>query len=208
MKSTALISAIADLKEELALEIVKNRLSVKEDPAELIIECEEALRRVGERYQTGEYYLSGLIMGGEIFREVTELVKPVMETQVCEKSKGVILLGTVEGDIHDLGKNVVKILLSCYKLEVYDLGVDIPAEEFLKKAKEIHPDIIGLSGIITQAFDSMRETIRCLHKGGIKSPIIIGGSQLGEEVCRFTGADYWVIDAAAGVNICRKLLAK
>ncbi len=126
-----LIAAIADLNEESALKLIRQRLAENDDPLTLIANCQKGLQRVGERYSQHKYYLSGLIMGGEIFYEVMELIRPAMESRISGTGSGKILLGTVQSDIHDLGKNIVKLLLSCYKLTVYDLGVDVPPEEFL-----------------------------------------------------------------------------
>jgi dimethylamine corrinoid protein len=201
-----LISAIADLNEELALNLIRERLAENDDPLTLIASCEKGLQQVGERYAQHKYYLSGLIMGGEIFYEVMELIQPVMENRISGTSSGKILLGTVESDIHDLGKNMVKLLLSCYKVTVYDLGVDVPPEEFLRQAKKLQPDILGLSGLITKAYDSMRETVRLFRKEGYQIPIVIGGSQLSEEVFHYTRADYWVNEADVGVKLCLRLL--
>jgi methanogenic corrinoid protein MtbC1 len=201
-----LISAIADLNEELALNLIRERLAENHDPLTLIANCEKGLQRVGERYAQHKYYLSGLIMGGEIFYEVMELIQPAMQNRISGTSSGKILLGTVEGDIHDLGKNIFKLLLSCYKLRVYDLGVDVPPEEFLRRAKELQPDILGLSGLITKSYDSMRETIRVFRQERYQIPIVIGGSQLSEEVFHYTGADYWVNKADVGVKLCLRLL--
>jgi methanogenic corrinoid protein MtbC1 len=201
-----LISAIADLNEELALNLIRERLAENDDPLTLIANCEKGLQQVGERYAQHEYYLSGLIMGGEIFYEVMELIQPAMENRISGTGSGKILLGTVEGDIHDLGKNMFKLLLTCYKLTVYDLGVDVPPEEFLRQARKLQPDILGLSGLVTRAYDSMRETIRLFRQERCQIPIVIGGSQLSEEVFRYTGADYWVTEADAGVELCLRLL--
>ena len=201
-----LISAIGDLNEELALKLIGERLAENDDPLALIANCQEGLRRVGERYAQHEYYLSGLIMGGEIFCEVMELIRPAMESRISGTGSGKILLGTVEGDIHDLGKNIVKLLLSCYKLTVYDLGVDVPPEEFLRQAKKLQPDILALSGLITKGYDSMRETIGLFRQEGYQIPIVIGGSQLSKEVFQYTGADYWVNRADAGVKLILRLL--
>jgi len=201
-----LISAIANLNEELALNLIRERLAENDDPLTLIANCQKGLQGVGERYTQHKYYLSGLIMGGEIFCEVMELIRPAMESRISGTSSGKILLGTVESDIHDLGKNIVKLLLSCYKLTVYDLGVDVPPEEFLRQAKKLQPDILGLSGLITKSYDSMRETIGLFRQEGYQIPIIIGGSQLSEEVFQYTGADYWVNKADVGVKLCLRLL--
>jgi methanogenic corrinoid protein MtbC1 len=207
-RHSQLISAIADLNEGLALSLTRKLLAENSDPITLILHCQEGLHQVGKRYAERKYFLSGLIMGGEIFYEVMELIKPVMETQITGTSSGTMLLGTVEGDIHDLGKNIVKLLLSCYKIDVVDLGVDVPPEEFLRQAHKIRPDILGLSGLITKAADSMRETVRLFRKDGYDIPIIIGGSQLGVEMYQYTGADYWVNDANKGLELCLRLLSK
>jgi methanogenic corrinoid protein MtbC1 len=201
-----LISAIANLNEKLALDLIRERLAENDDPLILIENCQRGLQRVGERYAQHKYYLSGLIMGGEIFYEVMELIRPAMESRISGTSSGKILLGTVESDIHDLGKNIVKLLLSCYKVTVYDLGVDVPPEEFLRQAKKLQPDIVGLSGVITKSYDSMRETVGLFRREGFQIPIVIGGSQLSEEVFQYTGADYWVNKADEGVKLCLRLL--
>jgi methanogenic corrinoid protein MtbC1 len=201
-----LISAIADLNEELAVKLIRQRLAENDDPLTLIANCQKGLQRVGERYARHKYYLSGLIMGGEIFYEVMELIRPAMESRISGTGSGKILLGTVENDIHDLGKNIVKLLLSCYKLTVYDLGVDVPPEEFLRQAKKLQPDILGLSGLVTNAYDSMRGTIGLFRQEGYQIPIVIGGSQLSKEVFEYTGADYWVNKADAGVKLILRLL--
>jgi len=201
-----IISAIADLNEESALKLIRQRLAENDDPLTLLESCQQGLQQVGERYAQHKYYLSGLIMGGEIFYEVMELIQPAMENRISGASSGKILLGTVESDIHDLGKNIFKLLLNCYKLTVYDLGVDVPPEEFLRQAKKLQPDILGLSGLVTNAYDSMRGTVRLFRQEGYQIPIVIGGSQLSKEVFHYTGADYWVNKADAGVKLCLRLL--
>jgi len=205
-KDSQLISAIANLREEEALALVRERLAAKDDPLLLIAECQEGMRQVGERYEQQQYYLAGLIMGGEIFRELMGLFRPVLESQISGSASGRVLLGTVAGDIHDLGKNMVNMLLRCHKFTVYDLGVDVPPREFTRKAQEIQPDIVGLSGLITLSYDSMRETINLLHTEGCQAPIIIGGGLLDEEIRQYTGADYRVTDAIAGIELCQRLL--
>jgi len=201
-----LVSAIANLNEGLALNLIRQRLTENDDPLTLIADCQKGLQRVGERYAQHKYYLSGLIMGGEIFYEVMELIQPAMENRISGTGSGKVLLGTVASDIHDLGKNMAKLLLSCYKVTVYDLGVDVPPEEFLRQARKLQPDILGLSGLITKSYDSMRETVRLFREEGYQIPIVIGGSQLSEEVFHYTGADYWVNEADVGVKLCLRLL--
>jgi methanogenic corrinoid protein MtbC1 len=205
-----LIHLVADLQEQEALELVQARLQSGENPLHLVEDCQEGLRRIGERYERREYFLSALIMAGEIFREVMEILSPVIEQQFVGQESGAILLGTVAGDIHDIGKNNFALLLSSYGFTVHDLGVDVPPTEFLSAALQLQPDLIGLSGLLTSSYDSMRETVRQMRLSGsslASTPILIGGNQLNEQVCRYIGADHWVTDAMSGVRLCQKLLA-
>jgi methanogenic corrinoid protein MtbC1 len=203
-----LISAVADLNGEEAINLVRQSLSENEDPFLLIANCQEGMRLVGQRYSEHTYYLSGLIMGGQIFADAMELIRPIVEIKISGNDSGKVLLGTVANDIHDLGKNIVNMLFTCHKFTVYDIGVDVPPQDFVKKAHEIQPDLIGLSGLITAAYDSMRDTIAQLRLNGIMTPVIIGGSQLDDEVCRYTGADYWVNDANQGLILGKQIIAK
>jgi methanogenic corrinoid protein MtbC1 len=206
-----LIASVADLKEAEALELVRSRLQKADDPLAIVEDCQEGLRQVGVRYEQQEYFLSGLIMAGEIFREVMELVQPVIEERLKGNETGKILLGTVQGDIHDIGKNNLNMLLTCYGFTVHDLGVDVSPAEFLLQAVQWKPNIIGLSGLLTSSHDAMRETIHLIRSAGAKDlssiPIIIGGNQLNEQVCQYVSADYWVNDAMTGVRLCQQLMA-
>lgn len=206
----ALIAHVADLEENEVLSLVEARIADGHDPLAIIEDCQEGLRQVGERYERQEYYLSGLIMAGEIFREVMEMVQPLIVEKFTGSESGTILLGTVKGDIHDIGKNNLSMLLTCYGFSVHDLGVDVSPSEFLLQAVQIRPDIIGLSGLLTSSYDAMKETIELLRISGDAAiaavPIIIGGNQLNEQVCRYVGADYWVNDAMTGVRLCQEML--
>ena len=205
-----LIAHVANLNEKEVLTLVEGRVALGHDPLAIIEDCQEGLRQVGERYERQEYYLSGLIMAGEIFREVMEIVQPIIVEQFTGKESGTILLGTVRGDIHDIGKNNLSMLLTCYGFSVHDLGVDVPPSEFLLQAIQVRPDIIGLSGLLTSSYDAMKETIDLLRLTGDAEinniPIVIGGNQLNEQVCQYVGADYWLNDAMSGVRLCQKLL--
>ncbi len=205
----ALIKHVADLEEQEVLALVKDRLQNGEDPLAIIEDCQEGMRQVGLRYEAQQYYLSGLIMAGEIFREVMELAQPVIEELYSGNESGRILLGTAQGDIHDIGKNNLSMLLRCYGFTVFDLGVDVPPAQFLETALQIKPSIIGLSGLLTSSYDAMRETIKLLRNAPdpiiASAIIIVGGSQITEDVCNYVGADYWVTDAMQGVRLCQKL---
>lgn len=205
-----LVAYVADLNESEALALVEARIQTGEDPLAMVEDCQEGLRQVGERYEQRVYYLSGLIMAGEIFREAMELLSPFIKTHFSGNETGTILLGTVRGDIHDIGKNSISMLLTSYGFTVHDLGVDVPPVEFLLEAIQVRPDIIGLSGLLTSSFDAMRETINMIRSSGEKEisklPIIIGGNQLTQQVCQYVGADHWVTDAMTGVRLCQQLL--
>ncbi|MFZ5912308.1 MAG: cobalamin B12-binding domain-containing protein [Chloroflexota bacterium] len=210
--NSQLAQLVADLEEEAALALVQQRLAVGEDPLQMISECNEGMREVGQRYEQGEYFVAGLIMSGEIFREVVELVQPLLEQQAEGKSSGRVLVGTVSGDIHDIGKNMFGMLLACHGFDVTDLGVDVPPDVFAAKAVETKPDIVGLSGLITASFETMKETITALRTQAkahhLSFPIIIGGGMIDDQICQYVGADYWTPDAMAGVRLCEELLAR
>jgi methanogenic corrinoid protein MtbC1 len=208
--NSQLAQLIADLEEDIVLEQVKQRLEAGDDPLQIIDECNEGMREVGQRYEKGEYFVAGLIMSGEIFREVVELVQPLLEQQSERSASGRVLVGTVSGDIHDIGKNMFGMLLSCYGFDVVDLGVDVLPDIFAAKAVEIRPDIVGLSGLITASFESMKDTVTALRAQAeankLSFPIIIGGGMIDDQVCQYVGADYWMPDAMAGVRLCEELL--
>ncbi|MBN1220325.1 MAG: cobalamin-dependent protein [Anaerolineae bacterium] len=210
-KDTHLINEVLELNETEVLMIVQQRLQDGDDPLAIVEDCQEGMRRVGERYEQGQYFLSGLIMAGEIFREVMELAQPVIKKKVRGNESGRILLGTVQGDIHDIGKNIQTMLLSCYGFTVYDLGVDVPPDVFVTEAVKVNPDLVGLSGLLTSSYDTMRDTVTLFrrnpdHPVG-QIPIIIGGGTINDQVCEYVGADYWIVNAMDGVRLCQRLLA-
>jgi methanogenic corrinoid protein MtbC1 len=206
-----LIEHVAALEEESVLVIVQERLRGGEDPLSVVAECQSGMQRVGERYEQGEYYLAGLIMAGEILREVMELAQPFIEAQISGEESGRVLIGTVQGDIHDIGKNIQSMLLTCYGFSVSDLGVDVPPEAFLAQAEELKPHIIGLSGLLTSSYDTMRDTVSLIRNSSspatASTPIVIGGNCINEQVSEYVDADYWITNAMEGVRLCQRLLA-
>lgn len=210
-RETPLVYYVAELKEQEVLALVQKRLQDGDDPLSIVEECEEGMRRVGERYEQRQYFLAGLIMAGEIFREVMELVQPVIKAQISGKESGRVLLGTVQGDIHDIGKNIQAMLLSCHGFTVHDLGVNVPPAQFLAEAQRLKPDIVGLSGLLTSSYDAMRDTVALFRDSSVPDlagiPIIIGGTSVNEQVCQYVGADYWIVNAMEGVRLCQRLLA-
>ncbi len=204
-----LSAALADLRENEVLALVRWRMARGDDPLRIIEDCQAGMREVGERYTQQRYFLSGLIMAGEILREVMEIVMPSVEERFSGKSAGRVLLGTVQGDIHDLGKNLLVMLLRVYGFNVLDLGVDVAPEEFVAQARMFEPDIIGMSGLITAAHPTMRETVNALRAmmaaDGTRIPILLGG-QVDAQVCAYVGADHWSTDAMEGVRLCQRLV--
>jgi len=199
-----LAADVADLKEADVLRTVRERIARGDDPVAVIEECQAGMRLVGERYSQRRYYLSGLIMAGDILRQVMEMVQPSLEERFSGDASARVLLGTVQGDIHDLGKNLFAMLARCHGLTVYDLGVDVAPARFLDEFDRLAPDIVGLSGLLTASYDPMRETIALLRARSPAAPVIIGG-QIDEQVSRYVGADYYVTDAMEGVRLCQRL---
>jgi methanogenic corrinoid protein MtbC1 len=189
---TRLTQALADLQENDVMEIVRLRIDQGDDPLQIIEDCQAAL-----------------ILAGDILREIMETVLPAVEGKYVGQSAGRVLLGTVQGDIHDLGKNLVTMLLRSYGFMVLDLGVDVPPARFVEEARTFKPHVIGMSGLITTAYASMRDTVSALRammaEDGIQVPIMLGG-QVDEQVCRYVNADYWTTDAMEGVRLCQRLV--
>lgn len=208
---TRLIQLITDLKEQQVAREVVRLLEKGDSPLEILRSCEEAMRQVGQHYEQRLYFVSGLIMAGEIMRQVTDLLLPHIENQESGGASGLIVLGTVEGDIHDIGKNLLRMLLRGSGLQVLDLGVDVPPTQFVEVVLQHKPDIIGLSALLTIAYEAMRDTISLIHaetaKDARRIPTIIGGGFMNEKVCQFVGSDYWAPDAVTGIEICRRLVA-
>jgi methanogenic corrinoid protein MtbC1 len=208
----ALRDGIADLDENGVLASARACLEAGDDPVAIIEACEEGMHLVGDRYEQQEYYLSGLIMAGEIFREVLEMTRPALEASLAGHSSGRVLIGTVQGDIHDIGKTIFQVALRSYGFTVEDLGVDVPPKVFAERAAVLQPDIVGLSGLLSTAYEAMRETVQLLRasaatQGNPPVPILIGGGLINEQVRNFAGADYCCSDALEGVRLCQRLMA-
>lgn len=201
-----LVSTIADLNEQEALKIVKDRLNAGEDPLKIMEDARKGLEIVGERFASSEYFIPDLVYSGEIMKLITELVKPQLTREEETRKSGKIVFGTVRGDIHDIGKNIVTFMLDVNGFEVIDLGVDVPEQKFVDKIKESGASIVGLSGFLTLAFDSMKQTIRAIEDAGLRDSVkvMIGGGQISEEIRKYTGADAYGKDAMAGVTLAKK----
>jgi len=199
------VNALIDLDEAKAIELTKKRAEAGEDPFVILEDVRKAADIIGRRFEEGRYFVSDLIMAGEILKQIMEIVKPLLGEKKAG-SKGKVVIGTVEGDVHDIGKNIVIALLEAEGFEVIDLGVDQPPEAFVQAAKEHNPDVVGLSGLLTQAIESMKKTVDALRAAGYKGKIIIGGGRVNEEAKKYTGADDWADDGATGVRKIKALV--
>ena len=201
-----LVNVLADLKEKEALKIVEDRLNTNEDPMGILNDARKALEIVGNRFSDGTYFIPDLVYSGEILKAITELVKPKMTKEAEVKRLAKVVIGTVSGDIHDIGKDIVVFMLDVNGFEVYDLGVDVPAEKFVDKLKETGAPVVGLSGFLTLAYDSMKQTVEAIKKAGLrdKVKVMIGGGQITEEIMKYAGADAYGKDAMTGVSLAKK----
>jgi len=199
-----LIDALVEMREDDALALTRKYLEDGADPMRIFDAYKEALGIVGKRFEEGTYFVPELIMAGEMMKTASDLIKPLIAARQGTQSAklGKFLLGTVEGDIHDIGKDIVHMLMDINGFEVRDLGVDVPAQRFWNEYKEFQPDIIGMSGLLTLAYESMKQVVEGLKEMGVrdKVKVIIGGGQVDEHAGRYVEADAWVTDAVAGVK--------
>jgi 5-methyltetrahydrofolate--homocysteine methyltransferase len=201
-----LVELMSDLMEEEALALVKEKIAQGVDPEEILADARSAMEVVGKRFESCEYFIPDLMMAGEILKEISELVKPLMVKEKGGQKSGKVIIGTVAGDIHDIGKDIVTFMLDVSGFDVLDLGVDVPVETFVAKIKEFQPRVVGLSGFLTLAFDSMKQTVEAIDKAGLrdKVKIMIGGGQIDDEVRKYVKADAYGKDAVAGVQLAKK----
>ncbi len=207
---TELGKALLALDEEKVKALVEERVRAGSDPMAIIQECNDAMVEVGVLFEKGDYFLSELIMSGEIFKSIMDEVKPRLGEIQEKDSKGLIVIGTVKDDIHDIGKNIVITLLEGSGFEVIDLGVDVPAELFVETVKKKQAKVLGLSALLNFTFHEMKHVVDELVAAGLREQVkvIIGGSSCNEEVRKFTGADYYAKDAGVGVRICQEIFSK
>lgn len=206
-----IINAVEQLNEDTVLKLAEEALKDGMEPLTLLEMVNEGMVRVGRLYEEKTYFIADLIMAGIIFKEVLELDKMSEQFRSNGNKKiGRVLVGTVRGDLHDIGKDIFRGLMEANSFEVIDLGVDVPAEHFVKKVMEYKPDILGLSGVLTFTTEVMREVILALEEAGIrdKVKVIVGGNHLTERACSYIGADGFANDASEGVKICINWLEK
>jgi methanogenic corrinoid protein MtbC1 len=204
--SKELVNAIADMREEEALKLVKEMVEAGSEPMAILDAAKEAMGMVGQRYEEGTYFLPELLLAGEMLNQITDIIKPELAKLPEIERLGKVLMGTVEGDIHDIGKNIVTFMLDVNGFDVLDLGVDISPQKFVEAIGEFQPQVVGLSGFLNLAFDAMKETVEAIKTAGLRDrvKIMIGGGQMSERIRHYTGADAYGEDAMAGVSLAKE----
>jgi len=202
----SLVEAIAEMYDDEAVPLAERLLDGGTPPADILGACREAMTVVGKRFEEGEYFVPELILAGEMLREISELVKPRMTEGSDVAKHGTIVLGTVAGDIHDIGKDIVYFMLDVNGFEVHDLGVDVPVGTFVEKVRELQPQILALSGFLTLSYDAMKETVEALVEAGVRDgvKIMIGGGTVDEQIREFAGADAFGTDAMSAVTLAKQ----
>ncbi|MCP4167860.1 MAG: methionine synthase [Chloroflexi bacterium] len=201
-----LIDAIANMEEDEAMRLAQAMLAAGEDPQLVLDACRDAMSIVGDRYESKEYFLPELVIAGDMLNDIGALVKPLLkEERGLSDPAGSVLLGTVAGDIHDIGKDIVSFMLDVNNFVVIDVGIDVPAATFVDKIRELKPDVVGLSGFLTLAFDQMKLTVEAIEEAGLRDSvkIMIGGAIMDEAVTSYIGADAYGADASAAVKLAK-----
>jgi trimethylamine corrinoid protein len=201
-----LVAAIADMEEDKAYKLAETMLAEGEPPQSVLDGAREAMTVVGARFDKGEYYLPELIIAGEVMGKIGDLVKPRLAAQGAKGAPlGKVVIGTVAGDIHDLGKGIVSFMLDVNNYQVVDLGVDVPPAKFVDAIKETKPQVVGMSGFLTLAFEQMKRTVEAIAAAGLRDQvkIMIGGAIMDDQAARFVGADAYGADAAAAVTLAK-----
>lgn len=200
-----LVQAIADLNEKEAVALTRSLLEKGVSPLEVLDDCRAAMQIVGERFECKQAFIPELIFAGEILKQITEIVKPYLQREATAGKKlGKVVIGTVQGDIHDIGKNIVVFMLEINGFDVTDLGVDVPADRFVQAVKENGAGIVGLSGFLTVAYEPMKQTVQALRSAVPGVKIMIGGGPINEQIREYTGADAWGKSAVDAVVIAKQ----
>jgi methanogenic corrinoid protein MtbC1 len=204
--SKKLVNAIADMREEEALQLAKKMVEDGSEPTVILDEAREAMDIVGQRYEKGEYFLPELMLAGEMMAQITDLIKPELAKLPEVERLGKVIIGTVHGDIHDIGKNIVTFMLDVNGFDVRDLGVDVSPQKFVEAIGSFKPQVVALSGFLTLAFEAMKETVEAIKAAGLRDQvkIMVGGGQVNEEIRNYAGADAYGKNAMAGVALAKK----
>ena len=202
--SQQLIDAITEMREEDALSITNELLDDGTSPVDILNACKDAMDVIGKRFEEGQAFIPELMLAGEMMSDITDIIKPRMVEEASGEKLGKIVIGTVEGDIHDIAKDIVGFMLDLNGFEVTDLGVDVPPAKFVEAVQETGAKMVGLSGFLTLAYDPMKETVAALRETGLDVKIMIGGGQIDEQIREYTSADAYGRDAMAAVALAKE----
>lgn len=202
---SALKNSIVNLEFDKAKEFTRKALESGLEPPHIIGAIAEAMDTVGKKYERGEYFLSELIVAGELGKELTKMLEPYLKKEEMKKI-GKVVIGTVKGDLHDIGKNIVAMMLEVAGFEVIDLGADVPPERFVEAVKREKPDIVAMSALLTTTMVEMKNVIEALKEAGVrdKVKVIVGGAPVTKDFAESIGADGYGADAIEGVRICKR----
>ena len=201
-----LIDAMVEMREDDALKIVDELLAQGTEPLAILDACRDAMQVIGKKFETGEMFIPELMLGGEMLGAISDKVKPLLKEAGGDAEKlGKVVIGTVEGDIHDIAKDIVVTMLDINGFEVTDLGVDVPPAKFVETVQQTGAKIVGLSGFLTLAYDPMKNTVAALKEAGLNDvKVMIGGGQIDEQVKQYTEADAYGRDAMAAVALAKE----
>jgi 5-methyltetrahydrofolate--homocysteine methyltransferase len=203
-----LIDLIVGMQSPEAIDLTKAMLDGGANPNSILEICRKAMDTVGRKFEAGEYFVPELILAGDMLERISELVKPLLKTSGGgqQKTHGKVLIGTVAGDLHDIGKNIVTFMLDVNGFEVKDIGIDVPVATFVKEIRDFQPQVVGLSGFLTLAYDAMKETVEAITRAGLRDrmKIMIGGGQVDQVICDYTGADAFGLNAMHAVKFCKE----
>jgi methanogenic corrinoid protein MtbC1 len=202
--SQRLIRHIAEMEEDDAVGLAQSMLDDGYDPITLLSHCREAMEIVGTRFESGDYFLPDLMLAGEMLTIIGAMAKPLIkkDESVAVTKDRTVVIGTVHGDLHDIGLNIVEFMLDINGFDVINLGIDVPTKDFIDAIREHQPKVVGLSGFLTLAFDSMKETTDAITEAGLRDnlKVIIGGGQVDERVQKYVGADAFGRNAMDAVS--------
>jgi 5-methyltetrahydrofolate--homocysteine methyltransferase len=204
----ALVEAMANMKEQEALILADKKLNQGEDPLEVLGLCREAVEHIGKQFELGRYFLPELILAGEMLKAISKMAEPFIQGDIVAAAEpiGKVVIGSVQGDIHDIGKDIVIFMLDVNGFEVHDLGVDVSSRKFVEAVRSIQPQVVGMSALLTTVFDSFKDTVESIAEAGLRDQvkIMIGGGTVTEAVRQYSGADAYGEDAMTAVNLAKK----
>ena len=207
--SQQLVNCIAEMQEEEALALAKELLDAGTPPTQILDDCRAAMDVVGKRFEQGQYFIPELILAGEMLKSISAEVRPHLKSGHKDAKQAKVVIGTVKGDIHDIGKDIVSFLLDVNGFEVFDLGIDVPPQAFVDKIAEVKPKVVAMSGFLTMSYDAMKETVEAITAAGQRDgvKIMIGGGVMDDQVAKYAGADAFGADAMSAISLAKQWTA-